>query len=90
MEILNKNNMVERIFYILFIMFILIMSVSAILKEMGYIQTPSDICKKNCSENNMTSKFMGDTCNCCIPAVYSNKKETLIEEKCYEVISLND
>lgn len=90
MEILNKDNMVERIFYILFIIFILVLGTLFLLKELGYMRTAVDDCIDKCSESNMTVQYDNGICKCCVHSVKSTKKETLIEDRCYEVFDINE
>ena len=89
MELLNKNNSNKQIFYILFIIFILIFGNLMLLKELESIHESKDKCPDKCLDNNMTAININDVCQCCTNMVQSSKKETLIENRCYEVITTN-
>jgi hypothetical protein len=90
MEILKKHSAIELIFYGLATIFVVTLLTIVILNELGYIKTSSDDCQKLCAEFNQTAQYVNDKCRCCTHTVKSNKMETIIEDRCYEVFNLNE
>ena len=87
MAILNKNNILEILVIALAGLLALIMISLVILQNLGYINNSVHKCVEKCSESNMTTSFRDGICKCCVNSVKSTRKETIIEDRCYEVIT---
>lgn len=85
-----KNNILEIIVIGLAIIFALTMAILVVLQELGYMNNSAYVCKNDCLANNMTSVYIDNTCQCCIHTIQNNVKETIIEDRCYEVFDLNE